>query len=53
MTSYHLARSKEGWSVVDSDGHQHGTQPTRSEGRKLLQIVRHLNLARLGFLPQK
>ena len=51
MTSYHLAKTGEGWAVVDNAGNFHGVQPTRAEGKKLLDIVRHMKLARRGFLP--
>ena len=51
VTSYHLAKTGEGWAVVDNAGNFHGVQPTRAEGKKLLDIVRHMKLARRGFLP--
>ncbi len=50
MTNYRLAKCSEGWAVLDSSGQHHGTQPTRQEGKKLLQIIRHMGLARVGFL---
>lgn len=50
VTSYHLAKTGEGWAVVDNTGRLHGVQPTRADGQKLLSIVRHMTLARRGFL---
>ena len=49
MTSYHLAKIGKGWVVMDNTGGLHGIQPTRSDGQKLLQIVRHMALSRMGF----
>ena len=33
---------------MDSDGKSHGKQRTIQEARRLLEIVRHIDLARLG-----
>lgn len=49
VTSYHLAKTGKGWAVMDNTGGLHGIQPTRSDGQKLLQIVRHMALSRMGF----
>ena len=46
MTSYRLARFEEGWMVMDSEGRSHGQQKTIQEARRLLEIVRHIDLAR-------